>query len=102
MTQTDMTPVPYAKSPVFDEHSLPHALRKEHRTKDGTWGLLQVLEGEVELVFLNPPQDRRVKPGNPAHIPPQSPHFVKLLGPMKMQVEFHHSDPFAQTKGCGK
>lgn len=95
MPQTSKTPVPYATSPVFDEQSLPDALRKEHRTKDGTWGLLRVLEGEVDLVFLNPHRDQRVTPDDPAPIPPQSPHYVKLLGPMKMQVEFHRSDPSA-------
>lgn len=101
MPQIDMTPVPYATSPVFDEHSLPDALRKEHRTKEGTWGLLRVLEGEVELVFLDPPRDRRVTPDDPAPIPPQAPHYVKLLGPMQMQVEFHHSNPVAQRPNGG-
>lgn len=101
MPQTGMTSVPYATSPVFDEHSLPDALRKEHRTKHGTWGLLRVLEGEVELVFLDPPRDQRVTPSDPAPIPPQSPHYVKLLGPMKMQVEFHRSDPIAQKPRAG-
>lgn len=91
-----MTIAPYGASPVFDEHSLPDALRKEHRTKDGTWGLLRVLEGEVELIFLDPPQDFRVTPDEPAPIPPQAPHYVKLVGPMKMQVEFYREHPLGK------
>ncbi len=102
MEQINTTPIPYATSPVFDEHSLPDALRKEHRTKNGTWGLLQVLEGAVELVFLNPSQNRRVTPNDPALIPPQAPHYVKLLGPMKMQVEFYRCDPLAQNPRTGE
>ncbi|WP_417614252.1 DUF1971 domain-containing protein [Parasphingorhabdus sp.] len=84
---------PYSASPIFDENSLPNALRNEHTTKDGTWGLLRVLEGEVRLVFLNPSSERLVTVADPAPIPPQSPHFVKLAGPMKMQVEFYREHP---------
>jgi tellurite resistance-related uncharacterized protein len=43
-----MKPEPYNSTPVFDEKSLPDALRNEHRTKSGTWGLLRVLEGTVK------------------------------------------------------
>ncbi len=86
-------PVPYSASPIFDERSLPAALRNEHNTKDGTWGLLRVLEGSVELVFLDPPSRRLVTIDDPAPIPPKAPHFVKLTGPMKMLVEFYREHP---------
>jgi tellurite resistance-related uncharacterized protein len=88
------TPVsPYGSSPIFDEHSLADSLRNNHSTKDGTWGLLRVLEGEVRLVFLDPPSENIVTVDAPAPIPPQSPHFVKLVGPMTMQVEFYRQHP---------
>ena len=90
---------PYGVSPIFDEQSLPDALRNEHTTKDGTWGLLRVLEGEVELIFLDPPSERRVTVDDPAPIPQQAPHFVKLAGPMKMQVEFYWQDPVPGDNG---
>ena len=90
---------PYGVSPIFDEQSLPDALRNEHTTKDGTWGLLRVLEGEVELIFLDPPSERLVTVEDPAPIPPQAPHFVKLAGPMKMQVEFYWENPFSGDNG---
>lgn len=93
MKRVEPTQTPYATTPVFDETSLPESLRKDHRTKDGSWGLLRVLEGEVRLVFLDPPQDRLVTPDDPAPIPPQSPHYVKLMGPMKTQVEFYREHP---------
>ena len=87
---------PYGASPIFDENSLPDKLRNEHSTKDGTWGLLRVLEGEVELVFIDPPSQRLVTVDDPAPIAPQSPHFVKLTGPMKMQVEFYREHPLPE------
>tara|TARA_R110001606_G_scaffold88649_2_gene199614 strand:+ start:3140 stop:3448 length:309 start_codon:yes stop_codon:yes gene_type:complete len=88
---------PYGTSPIFDENSLPGKLRNEHSTKDGTWGLLRILEGEVELVFIDPPSQRLVTVDNPAPIPPQALHYVKLTGPMKMQVEFYREHPLAEA-----
>ena len=44
---------PYAASPIFDDQTLPAALRNDHRTKTGTWGLLRVLDGEVRLILPN-------------------------------------------------
>ncbi|MEH6663129.1 MAG: DUF1971 domain-containing protein [Parasphingorhabdus sp.] len=93
---------PYGASPIFDENSLPDKLRNEHSTKDGTWGLLRVLEGEVELVFIDPPSQLLVTVDNPAPIPPQAPHYVKLTGPMKMQVEFYREHPLLDTIGNEK
>jgi tellurite resistance-related uncharacterized protein len=88
-----MTQAPYAASPIFDERSLPEALRNDHRTKAGTWGLLRVIDGEVRLIFDNPASEHRVKPGSPAIIPPQATHHVVPLGSMTMQVEFYRERP---------
>ncbi|MCB2051339.1 MAG: DUF1971 domain-containing protein [Novosphingobium sp.] len=84
---------PYKTTPVFDQDSLPDALRNEHNTKDGVWGLLRVLEGEVRLVFADPARVVQVMPDKPAEIPPQSVHHVELTGPMRMQVEFYRQPP---------
>lgn len=88
-----MTSVPYASSPVFDEHSLPDALRNDHRTKDGTWGLLRVITGEVRLIFTDPLREVLVTPETPAPIAPMATHYVVPLGKMSMQVEFYRSEP---------
>lgn len=93
-----MTIAPYGSSPIFDEQNLPNSLRNKHSTRDGTWGLLRVLEGEVRLVYLDPPSERVVTIDDPAPIPPQSPHFVKLVGPMKMQVEFYREHPLGTSR----
>ncbi len=31
---------PYKTTPVWDHHTLPAAIRHEHSTKAGTWGVL--------------------------------------------------------------
>ena len=84
---------PYAASPIFDEQSLPDALRNGHRTKTGTWGLLRVLHGEVRLIFTEPHVEVPVTPTHPAIIPPQETHYVVPLGSMRMQVEFFRERP---------
>ena len=84
---------PYAKSPVFDEQTLPDAMRNEHRTKAGTWGLLRVITGEVQLKFVDPPSNHHVTPDRPASIPPQATHHVVTTGAMTMEVEFYHERP---------
>jgi tellurite resistance-related uncharacterized protein len=94
-----MTITPYASSPIFDEQNLPDALRKDHRTKDGTWGVLRVLAGKVRLVFIDPPSQVIVTPETPALIPPQATHFVELLGKMTMQVDFYRERPQLESAG---
>ena len=84
---------PYRSTPIFDEASLPEALRAEHRTKEDVWGVIRVLEGELVLTYLDPPSEMRLKPGLPGLIKPQQPHFVTPLGPMRMQVDFYHEPP---------
>lgn len=86
-------PEPYACSPIFDELTLPDALRADHRTKPGSWGLLRVLQGEVRFIFIDPPSEHLVTPANPLIIPPHATHHVVPSGPMRMQVEFYRERP---------
>ncbi len=84
---------PYRSTPVFDEASLPAALRREHRTKVGVWGVLRVLEGRLKLTYLDPPSETIITPGVPGLILPDQPHFVEPLGAMRMQVDFYSAPP---------
>ncbi|EPR11064.1 hypothetical protein M527_03050 [Sphingobium indicum IP26] len=86
-------PTPYRSTPVFDQDTLPAALRARHTTKAGVWGVIRVLEGELRLTFLEPPSEVVITPGNPAVILPQQPHLVTPLGPMRMQVDFYDEAP---------
>ncbi|MDE1918402.1 MAG: DUF1971 domain-containing protein [Sphingomonadales bacterium] len=84
---------PYKATPVFDEISLPQAIRNAHQTKPGVWGLLRVLEGEAVLVFHDGQPPVRVSVDQPATIPPEAVHHVEVTGPVRMQVEFYHDAP---------
>jgi tellurite resistance-related uncharacterized protein len=84
---------PYRASPVFDETSLPAALRSEHRTKAGVWGLIRVLEGRLKLTVVEPRLESILTPERPGVVLPEQTHFVEPLGPMKMQVDFYNEPP---------
>ena len=88
-----MATEPYRSTPVFDQDTLPAALRARHSTKAGVWGVIRVLEGELELTYLEPESSVLLTPDNPGLVQPQQPHFVTPRGPMRMQVEFHDRAP---------
>ncbi len=86
-------PEPYRSTPVFDEVTLPAALRREHRTKPGVWGVVRVLEGELKLSYADPPRVLILSPGSPGLLLPDQPHFVEPIGTMRMRVEFYDQPP---------
>lgn len=88
---------PYQSTPVFDQDTLPNALRARHDTKAGVWGLIQVLQGQVKLTCLDPHSETILAPGSPGLVLPQQPHFVTPLGNMKMQVDFYDQNPLPAT-----
>lgn len=88
-----MAAEPYKTTPVFDQATLPEAIRSAHSTKAGVWGLLRVLEGEVRLIFHDPARELKATPADPAVIPPEAVHHVELEGPVRLQVEFYREPP---------
>jgi len=84
---------PYRSTPVFDQDTLPGPLRACHSTKAGVWGVIRVLEGELQLTYLEPESAVLLTPGNPGLVLPRQPHFVTPQGPMKMQVDFFDAPP---------
>ncbi|MCC6913985.1 MAG: DUF1971 domain-containing protein [Rhodospirillaceae bacterium] len=88
-----MTLKPYRSTPVFNETTLPAALRSRHNTKAGIWGMIRVLEGQVKLTYLEPPSEVVLDSDKAGVLRPQQPHFVEPLGPMKMRVDFYDRPP---------
>lgn len=84
---------PYRSTPIFDQDTLPAALRARHDTKAGVWGLIRVLEGRLQLTCLDPPSETILTPDRPGVVLPGQPHFVTPIGIMKMQVEFYDQPP---------
>ena len=96
-----LTPAPYRSSPIFDENSLPTALQREHRTKQGVWGILRALEGRLKLTYSDTGEEQMLAPGAPGLVLPDQPHFVEVQGPVRMRVDFYDQCPDLLRPGCG-
>ena len=88
-----MAALPYRRTPVFDETSLPAALRAAHSTKAGVWGMVRVLLGRVRLTYVAQERALVLDPATPGPLLPQQVHYVEPLGPMQMFVEFYDRAP---------
>lgn len=80
--------LPYKRTAVFTQDTIPAGLLKDHTTKENTWALIQVQEGKLEYVI----EDREthiLSPGHDGVVEPQVPHHVRPLGPVLFFVEFY-------------
>jgi tellurite resistance-related uncharacterized protein len=84
---------PYKSTAGFDEVTLPAGLRREHRTKAGSWAVIRVLEGRLRYQVLEPNSEAILEPGRPGLILPEQLHLVEPLGPIRMQIEFYDHLP---------
>lgn len=88
---------PYRSTPVFDETTLPTALRQEHRTKNGVWGVIRLIEGELRLVLAENGSETILTPSRPGLLLPERTHRVEPLGRMRMRVDFYDRAPDGLT-----
>lgn len=88
--------VPYSRTDVFTQATVPGGLLKAHTTKEGAWALIHVLEGRLAYRIEDP---RRL--ASEAVLTPQTPpgvieptivHRVEPLGPVRFYVEFHRAE----------
>ena len=99
--------VAYRRTPIFDQDSLPAALRRRHTTKDDVWGLIVILEGRLLYRLLDPRSERILDPQTPGVIKPCQAHEVEPLGAVSFFVEFYGDaktvppSPVAATPGDG-
>ena len=86
-------PRPYRSTPVFDQDTLPAALRARHDTKAGVWGVIRVIEGALTLTYLDPSSEVTLTPDRPGLILPQQAHYFTPVGAMTMQIDFYDQPP---------
>ncbi|MEC9348049.1 MAG: DUF1971 domain-containing protein [Pseudomonadota bacterium] len=81
------------RTPVFDETGMPDALRKDHSTREGTWGLIHVLSGRLVYRVTDPRRPARETELTPASDPglvePTILHAVEPVGPVRFFVAFY-------------
>jgi tellurite resistance-related uncharacterized protein len=80
----------YRRTAVWNDRTLPSALRAAHRTKRGVWGRLEVLAGRLRFKSEAPlPIDEIIEAGHGTWIPPELPHSVAPMGAVECYVEFY-------------
>ncbi|RED16002.1 DUF1971 domain-containing protein [Parasphingopyxis lamellibrachiae] len=84
---------PYRSTPIFDENSLPSALRRDHSLKAGAWGRLNVLSGALRYTVSETGEALVLEAGHSTTILPEQLHFVEPLGPVEMRVDFYDEPP---------
>ena len=87
--------IPYKKTPVFTEESLPSGLKNDHSTKTGVWGKIILTEGTLQYRVNSLKTDTVLSPNETGIILPEILHSVALLGPVKFYVEFYKEPDFA-------
>ena len=84
--------VPYHRTPIFDETSIPAKLRSEHATKTGIWAKIHLLSGKLTYTILPPIQrETLLDPSQEGIIVAEVLHYVKPEGNVQFYVEFYRN-----------
>jgi tellurite resistance-related uncharacterized protein len=82
--------IAYKKTPEFDELSVPKGLLNAHQTKQGVWGKIVILEGQLQYTINKPEIEVVVLTENIyGVVEPEIFHEVKPLGNVRFYVEFY-------------
>lgn len=79
---------PFKCTPHFTEKTLPKALTREHSTKSGVWGVINVIRGNLRYVVPSADIDAILNPQTKGIISPQQSHHVEPIGKVLFFVEF--------------
>ena len=82
--------VSYKKTPEFTNETVPKGLLKAHQTKEGTWGKIVVLSGQLQYRILEPELEELVlSPELQGVVEPTVLHEVAPIGEVNFYVEFY-------------
>ncbi len=80
---------PAGSTRVFTEADMPAALQEEHSLRSGRWGLFRLHEGNVVFVDLETGEEAHLTAPAERAIAPEALHKVRLMGPLRCQIEFY-------------
>ncbi|MGH8501386.1 MAG: DUF3565 domain-containing protein [Gammaproteobacteria bacterium] len=81
--------IPYKRTPVFTEESVPAGLKKDHSTKAGVWAKIVVIEGTLRYRVDALQTDVNLSQNKPGIVVPEVAHSVEPLGMVRFFVEFY-------------
>tara|TARA_B100000686_G_scaffold323451_1_gene378206 strand:+ start:187 stop:675 length:489 start_codon:yes stop_codon:yes gene_type:complete len=90
--------VPYKKSPIFTEKSLPSGLKNDHSTKVGVWGKIIVTEGKLQYRVSSLGTNTELSPNILGIILPEVLHSVDTLDTVKFYIEFYKEPDYLTKK----
>ena len=79
---------PYKRTPVFTEKTVPAGLLKDHATKAGVWGVIEVTSGRLRYTIPSSGEVVDLHAGLNGIVEPEVLHHVTPLGPVEFSVEF--------------
>ena len=84
----------YRRTPTFSADTIPAGLRRDHQTKRGTWGLIQIISGELEYTITESGFEASMvlSTDAPGVVVPEQKHHVAPLGAVEFFVEFYRSE----------
>ena len=93
MKELPATAISYKKTPEFTEESVPAGLLKAHQTKEGTWGKINVTEGQLLYRILEPEFEEVLLSRDLfGVVEPTIVHEVKPEGKVRFHVEFFREE----------
>ncbi|WP_094556566.1 DUF1971 domain-containing protein [Synechococcus sp. 1G10] len=80
----------YRRTPNFTQDTIPIGLLHSHNTKDGVWGKIVVIEGQLRYRILDPDlEEILLGPELSGVVEPTVKHEVEPLGEVRFYVEFY-------------
>jgi tellurite resistance-related uncharacterized protein len=79
---------PYKRTPVFTETTVPAGLLKDHKTKAGVWGVINVTSGRLRCTIPSSGEEIELHPDLNGIVEPEVLHHVTPLGAVAFYVEF--------------
>lgn len=81
--------IAYKQTPEFNEATVPNGLLNSHQTKEGVWGKIVILEGQLQYRIIDPEEIVLLDVNNYGVVEPTVLHDVKPLGRVRFYVEFY-------------
>ncbi len=79
----------YKRTPEFNGHSIPAGLLKDHNTKEGVWGKIVILKGQLEYTIQEPSVEvLELTPERFGVVEPTIRHHIAPIGDVSFYVEF--------------
>jgi tellurite resistance-related uncharacterized protein len=77
-------------TPTFDKNSVPRGLLKAHQIAAQVWGVLRVLDGDLEFTLDDSGETRSLTAGEHQVIPPELRHHVLVTTERtRFHIEFY-------------